>query len=124
VKIRFKNGFYFIRYYIGFKKIEFPISKELMKEKVLVKRLDNLYRIEFEKNERNEKAVLKLQELNHLLKQKIIHELVSGGVMGYLIYIILGIGVGFAIGYMVNDYNYKTLIQQLINRTIIVPTGG
>jgi len=119
VRVRFKKGIYYIRYFKGLKKIEIPITKDMLKEKILVKYLDNLYTVEIKEN----KAVLKISELNHLLKQKLINELVSGGIGSYIIYIVLGIAIGFSIGYVFNDFNYKALVQELINRTLIVPLG-
>jgi len=119
--IRFdsKSNTYYVKYMIGSKtkRINLPSSDI---RKIYVVKNDKLFEL---RTLDKETAVFTISEVNNIVKNKFLGELLNPYGLGQvLIYIIVGLGIGLFLGYVFNDWNYKKLIEILVNQTATI--GG
>jgi hypothetical protein len=118
---------YYLKYKVStFTSKEIPISEDLIKYDTLY-----IYKDKIHTHEINSDHVkLTASDLKKLLKIKILSEIINPSLTLQIIFILLGVGIGFGIGYVVKDFFTSDLIMRALapqhqsaqNTTIVTTT--
>jgi len=106
-----KRMIYYLKYKIStFTSKEIPVTEDLIKYDTLYIYKDKIHTHEVDDNH----VKLTASDLKKLLKIKILSEIINPSLTLQIIFILLGVGIGFGIGYVVKDFFTADLIMRAL----------
>jgi hypothetical protein len=106
-----KRMIYYLRYKIStFTTKEIPVTEDLIKYDTLYIYKDKIHTHQVD----SDHVKLTASDLKKLLKIKILSEIINPSLTLQIAFVILGIGVGFGIGYVVKDFFTTDLIMRAL----------
>jgi hypothetical protein len=106
-----KRMIYYLKYKVStFTSKEIPIHEDLMKHDTLYIYKDKVHTHEID----SDHVKLTASDLKKLLKIKILSEIINPSLTSQIIFILLGVGIGFGIGYAVKDFFTADIIMRAL----------